>query len=344
MKPDLAKFYIDPDCSKFLDLVQKGDIEAVRTFQSQHLDDFDEIINIRNSLKKTALILAVENDHIELAEWLIDQGIDVDSQDESKNSASTFAIIKGHTTLVEKITARANAYYISSDISDALEMNKDEMADLIIKQVIETRKDIWPEIAKTIFFNTDAELNYLKLSEISKKSVDSSIAENAGSFLRIYADLNNLEQVQKILKINGHCINDVDEYNYTALSYAALRDHSEIVKFLINSGADADIITNYSQSALSLAVENNHKNNIATLLPKTNLENVQDALYIFHAYNNSSAIETLLNVADDQNSAIFLDIVSYLHEIGYITESPSISPSPDAVAEQLASSQTNLNI
>jgi ankyrin repeat protein len=94
----------------------------------------------------------------------------------------------------------------------------------------------------------------------------------------------------------------VDELNFTALSHAALIGNSEIVRLLINYGADANITSdvgcnsNLLNSPLSFAIKNNNRENIRILLPKTNLHNIENA--IFRSINNNNdGIETLIEIA-----------------------------------------------
>lgn len=53
-------------------------------------------------------------------------------------------------------------------------------------------------------------------------------------------------------------INYQDSLGYTALMYASMNGHMEIVKLLLENGADTSIKNNDGKTALILAFENNH--------------------------------------------------------------------------------------
>jgi len=335
---------LDNDGRAFLELAQNGDLLAMIDFHSEHLDNFEEIINTRNSTGKTGLMLAIENEHPELAEWLIDQGAEVDLKDQFDITASTSAITKGYYQLIEKITERAGAFYIVDDIFDAIKINKDEVADLIIATVIEKRTDIWPNIAVTLFNN---ELIYSQLSEERKQLIIEIIEGNAGYLLKQYVKNNDLEQTKRVLKISNNVIDKVDELNFTALSYAALMGNSEIVRLLIKYGADANITNNADcvnsdvlNSPLSFAIENNNRENIRILLPKTNLENIQSAIFLSLS-NKNGGLETLIEIAQESESPeIWSNVDNLLENFGYFADrSPSNSPiRPDSSSGKLSPS------
>ena len=144
------------DGNAFVKMAQNGDLQAMIDFHSKHLENFEEIINTRNSTGKTGLMLAIENEHPKLAEWLIDKGAEVDLQDEFGINASTSAIIKGYNKLVEKITERAGAFYIVEDIYDAMKMNKGTVANQLFRRIFCNSK----------FFGTHVHLGTLTFQKI----------------------------------------------------------------------------------------------------------------------------------------------------------------------------------
>ncbi|UII77320.1 ankyrin repeat domain-containing protein [Flagellimonas sp. HMM57] len=87
--------------SSIHDASRNGETETVKALIAKNPD----ILNQKNPMGFTPLILAVYNDQEETAKVLIDEGADIDAFDKSGNTALMGAIFKGFLNQVELLVA-----------------------------------------------------------------------------------------------------------------------------------------------------------------------------------------------------------------------------------------------
>ena len=107
-----------------------------------------------------------------------------------------------------------------------------------------------------------------------------------GSELNIAAEIGDTTKIKNLLK-KGVDINERDNFDRTALIYAALNGHDRIINMLLESHADIHTKDHFGQTAFIAAVNRGHVNSAEILLknganPST--PNGEDMLPIFIAF------------------------------------------------------------
>jgi ankyrin repeat protein len=122
--------------------------------------------------------------------------------------------------------------------------------------------------------------------------------EMRGTHLAAYF---GLEKVMKNLLRKGHHPDSKDSFNYTPLSWAALKGHDEVVKLLLaTAGVNADSHTNVYRTPLSLAAASGHELVVKLLLAEAGVNvNSMDQysmtpLYIAAGRGNEEVVKLLL--------------------------------------------------
>lgn len=111
------------------------------------------------------------------------------------------------------------------------------------------------------------------------------------------ADRGDLETIGSLIEKEKVDIHSRDEYNYTALNYAARKGHLEIVKYLVDNGVDIEtkVSSHNPKTALFLAVLMGH-----TEVAKADVTlGGYSILDISVASNNPATISLVLNKGFD---------------------------------------------
>jgi ankyrin repeat protein len=205
----------------------------------------------------SALVLAIENIHFELAKYLVEQGADAN------------AAAQGWTPLImlEYVRRPNHGKGLpppeSNDSLGSMELAKvllDHGADINARQTKEIddhQRNNQNRIGATAFFLAakHADVPMMKFlvehgADPLIKSQDGvtplAVAAGVGIFnVGESAGTNEeaFEAVKLAYALGSEDVNAADDYGYTALHGAALRGSPEIVKFLVDKGADFDVKT-----------------------------------------------------------------------------------------------------
>ena len=147
-----------------------------------------------------------------------------------------------------------------------------------------------------------------------------------GSELNIAAEIGDTTKIKNLLK-KGVDINERDNFDRTALIYAALNGHDRIINMLLESHADIHTKDHFGQTAFIAAVNRGHVNSAEILLknganPST--PNGEDMLPIFIAFEREDfeMVDLLLkygikiNTMDEKGRTVLQRIIeSYRLEL-----------------------------
>lgn len=188
------------------------DIELVKFIEENKQTELRNYLKkkIPINVKNTALRLAVEKNRVKIARALIDNGANINVQDEKGITPLIIAAIKNYPSMVRMLL-----------ISNANERIKDKNGDTAL---IHSIRSNYMECF-TILSNTYPEIDEQKAR---------------GKALFIAVKLGRIEMA-KIL-IERHADLEYHFYGETALTVASARGYFDVVKLLIEKGADVNIV------------------------------------------------------------------------------------------------------
>lgn len=178
-----------------------------------------------------ALHEASSNGHLEIVKFLVENGADVQSED---NYSLRWAVIEGHLEVVKYLVSRgADQFaYDSHAIKTATLYKNYEIIEFLMENITD-QKHILLSLCKT----GDLELVKKYINFLNKDEIALGIA----------ADKNHFNIVEYLIN-NGY---DVQYSNNIALTLASDSGHLEMVKYLVSKGASVDDNDNYAIEAAS---------------------------------------------------------------------------------------------
>ncbi len=153
--------------------------------------------------------------------------------------------------------------------SNQIKINLDNIKEISKKLYNSVNGTLTSKTLKNIIINLKQDrFNYLK-EQIKKQYKGISTEDLNEALIDI---LNKWEASEEDLKgavrliIAGADVNVKDNYGNTALSYASMKSHEEIVEILINAKADLNVTNKYGYTALMFASRNSHKDIVKILI------------------------------------------------------------------------------
>jgi len=173
------------------------------------------------------LLYNAENGSTSYAKILVENGVDIDTKDDSGNNALHYAIKRNYPQMVSVLVE------MGIDINA---VNNEGMSALM----------------------TAAKKEHLDLVKLLiELGADVSLKNNKGTNALMLSCLNKDPEIVSLLIESGADVNEVNANNMSALQAAIIQrsDVSEIVELLMNAGADANILDANGKDVLSLAEE-----------------------------------------------------------------------------------------
>ena len=209
----------DRDDKGIFDCIRKGELGLVKRI----LMDDPTLIDIPGLDGITPLIYSAFYGQTEIAQYLIDNGANIESTDAQENTPLITAAAAGELDMVTLLLAnRAN-----------------KEAANIIKRT---------PLIEAITNNHDDVAHFLLDNEVNIEVVD----RTGSTPLLIAAQWGNLPVVQELLKLGAN-INAVDPMGTTALMRAARAGYLGIVNCLLESGADISLVNKDGKKAIDFA-------------------------------------------------------------------------------------------
>ena len=182
-------------------------------------------VNTTDEKKKTALMWAAENGHLDIAKLLINHEININEKDINGCTALMFATNNGHidiTALLIDNGADINA--CDNCGSTALILSVYEYQNDITKLYIE-------------------------------KGADIDASENDGSTALTWAVRHDEIEVVQLLLEKGVNINAFTDDGWTPLIYVISNNHTRLTKLLLENGADVNAQAKDGNTALLMAID-----------------------------------------------------------------------------------------
>lgn len=217
-----------------------------------------ENLNARDNNGNSALILAAEHGHIEIVEALIDEGADIELQNNRSETAYTKALQNGNTKILE-ILELAGAK-IEKTLAQIFDEYRDDTALVYIIELVQASGVSAKDYENDTALSLSIDYGYEDVAKaLILEGADVSATSRWGYTMLIHAAGSGyVDIVQMILAqantnntANTLDINDNENVTQTtALIMAASRGNTEIVQMLILAGADTTLKDSENCTAL----------------------------------------------------------------------------------------------
>ena len=229
-----------------------GHCLVITMLQSQllGLDIIPHVIEQIDLKKRTALMLAVQNQHYEIIEMLLGIGAQINHQDDHGMNALMHAVNIGSLPLTRLLSWHSvtSAYDKEQDVIEATNdhgITALEIAASLGRVAIVTcLLDVGARFNQSLLFAT-REGHYEIVCKLLDRGAFVDIKNSHGASPLIVASCeNNINIVMKLLE-NGADVNAFDFDGYYPLGNAVFQGRLNIVKALLNRGANANISFNF---------------------------------------------------------------------------------------------------
>eukprot|EP01041_Mallomonas_annulata_P011575 gene11575-24215_t len=218
----------------------------------------------------TALLCACEANHVEVADYLLQQGANINATNTSGCTPLILACSKGYLSLIHVllIDFDANTKIISEAIC------AQEISDLnekfrLREAIVHTLKSkAWLPLLDLKRVCEQGHLDALQdlTTRWPEMSLESDVTDNGASALMISALHGHVDICRFLVEEKGCDIERRSADGRTALTYAAYGGRGDVITFLLCVGADASSTNDKGESALIFAIMNGHVNIVKALL------------------------------------------------------------------------------
>ena len=249
---DIAKYI--KDISIFIDSANTGDFDQVKKYIEKGIP-VDSLVDF-----DTALTVASENGHLEIVQYLIDNGAKVNGTRPYRgigDTALSIASQNGHFEIVKVLIKAGAKVNLDDRLGGTALMGASENGHVkIVKLLIDNGADI---NAKTYKYSTALIMskNYKVSKLLLDNGADVKVYNNLG-YTALYGvtDIKLAKLlIDKGADLNATLVND----GSTPLIEAVRNNNFKIVKLLVESGADMSIKDYEEMTALQIACNLEHK-------------------------------------------------------------------------------------
>ncbi|MBZ0199985.1 MAG: ankyrin repeat domain-containing protein [Ignavibacteriaceae bacterium] len=279
--------------------VMTEDFNIVKILLSNNADP-----NFKNktSMGSTPLMMASQYESLEIAEYLLKNGADIDIQDNNGDPAIHWSAYSGNvpfTKLMLDKGAKTNLKSIHSDgvMQVALKEYQDSIVDLLLENnisIFDVLDNIIPLVNAVKQNDSVLFKNLVDESNINSK-------DGAGNTLLMIAAEKGYFSIVKYLVENAADINEMNSVGQTALNKSIYFGKDETAKYLIDKGADINKTdSRFILLPLVAAIRSNNLELGNLLLEKGAEINTPDGINNFSPimwaalYNNKDFIAMLL--------------------------------------------------
>lgn len=244
--------------------VTSGDLAKVKAA----VDADPQALEARNNYRQTPLILAIQKKKLEVAEFLLARGADVDAKETSGATPLSYAITGGFTGLAKTLVERkadidAPAMWGMSPLPFALEFGRKDIAEMLADKGAAI--PIEPgEASYRLFFSACSNGSAKLVDRMLEKGF--KIADNRYSrgLPLLAAGGGSAAIVEKLIGL-GFDMGRKNELGWAPLHAAAEKGHARVAAILLSHGAAIDGRTLSGKSAYDVAVSL-EKTEVAALL------------------------------------------------------------------------------
>lgn len=216
---------------------KEGDMAKLKTL----VEENPELVNAKNENQETPLHSAVSAGHLDIVEFLIAAGADVDAVDNQKTTPLHLACYDGHRNIVEKLifhgsNIEARSANGTTPLFWAVPGGHTEVFELLVNSGadIDVRVDNGSSLLHTTALYGQKDMAKILI----EKGVDVNRTSDDGTRPINYAAARGHKEVLELLIDKGADVNAGDNSGYTPLRISVLLGKSEVVKTLLARGAD----------------------------------------------------------------------------------------------------------
>lgn len=320
---------------RFLNSAKHGSLCVVEDLLKEGMDPDQS----HPESKRTALINAAYEGHLEIVELLIKAGANVNMQESWGNTALACAAISGYEEIVKKLIA-AHAYLDTPGFQDntALSYAAELETNNITKMLVEAGADInFPSGYNNPLFVAARHGRLETVKYLISKGANVNIADESGNpllvclienlnFCRDESQSANMESIFRLLIEAGANVNAVNAKGENALIPCVRGTHINLINLLLLQKININAKTTWGGTALMQLFNNCNKKvpEIATMLIKAgadcqNADVIKYAAYAFLRNPESETSEFLKSPQSSklckQDTAFSLTLCNFKHEV-----------------------------
>ena len=233
--------------------VTAGDLAKVKAA----VDADPQALEARNNYRQTPLILAIQKKKIEVAEYLLARGADVNAKETSGATPLSYAIAGGFTglakTLVErKADINAPAMWNMSPLPFALEFGQTDIAEMLADKGAVLPVEPGPASYR-IFFSACSNGSAKLVDRMLEKGFTIGDNQYSRGLPFLAAGGGSAAIVEKLIRL-GFDMDRKNELGWAPLHAAAEKGHTQVAAILLSHGAAIDGRTLAGKSAYDIAV------------------------------------------------------------------------------------------
>lgn len=214
----------------------------------------------------TSLMVAVANDDVEIARFLLERGADANFKMQTGLTTLVQAVINENVEMIDILLGAG------ANINEVIPVNGLGAFGIALdNKYMGLAKHLLDKGAKPDFGNVEtlplavAEWGDIELIQAIENRGGSIIRDDIRGKIAFVAARNKDGEVLDYLLNHGADINDRNDFAYTPLILASLTNHPELVQRYLERGDDANAKDADHETALSLAIEKDHTEVVALL-------------------------------------------------------------------------------
>lgn len=233
--------------------ITAGDLAKVKAI----VDADPQALEARNGYRQTPLILAIQKKKIEVAEYLLARGADVNAKENSGATPLSYAITGGFAGLAKTLVDRnadinAPAMWGLSPLAFALEFGRKDIAEMLADKGADLPVEPG-EGSYRLFFSACSNGSAKLVDRMLEKGFKIGDDPDSRGLPLLAADGGSAAIVEKLIGL-GFDMDRKNELGWAPLHAAAEKGHARVAAILLSHGAAIDGRTLAGKSAYDIAV------------------------------------------------------------------------------------------
>jgi ankyrin repeat protein len=232
--------------------IAAGDLAKVKAI----VDADAQVLKAKNNYRQTPLILAVQKRRIEVAEYLLARGADVNAKDSAEATPLSYAIAGGLSDIAKTLIDRnadieSPAMWNMRPLAFALEFKRKDIAEMLIDKGAAVPVEPGQE-AYQLFFSACSNGFARLVDRMLEKGFKIADDTNSRGLTQLAAAGGSAAVVETLVRL-GFDMGRKNEMGWTPLHAAAEKGHLQAVAALLARGAAIDGRTLSGLSAYDIA-------------------------------------------------------------------------------------------
>ncbi len=295
-----AKTYL-----KKLNTISIEDILETRDFEMLKI-----IIDRKANLSKVNIgKLIVKNYDIEFIKLIIENGADINADDEKGNTPLMFACLMQKKAIVKllinnKVEINSQAYYGDTALKLSCQDNNQDIVELLIRNGANVNIVNYSQESALMTAVNNEQFSIVKL--LINSGCDLDLQNNHNITALMLASQDGYLNIVELLVENKVDLDLQEDEGFTALMMALSKEeiHQDVIKFLTNAGANLEIQNKRGATVLMLASQINN-----LTITKLLLDNKADANVI------SNGVNALMISCVENNEQVALLLIKYTEDL-----------------------------